>query len=172
VRALQELTLVVAILAGTIGGSQVPRFVQEYEQRLGGASQEAGRQLAEYRRVAEATGQPFADYLRRLSGNEDPSVAATGRTIAATEARAAGLGAQAEALGRASRLLKPLVLLRRHDPELLRATWARFEPTLTLDPGFAALGVLLGWLLHALPWGLARRRGRGRAPRLDARGLT
>ena len=66
-RALQELTLVVAILAGAIGGSQVPRFVQEYEQRLGGASQEAGRQLAAYRRVAEAAGQPFADYLRRLT---------------------------------------------------------------------------------------------------------
>jgi hypothetical protein len=86
-RALQELTLIVAILAGTIGGSQVPRFVQEYEQRLGGASQEADRQLAEYRRIAEATGQPFADYLRQLSGNEDPSVAATGRTITASEAR-------------------------------------------------------------------------------------
>jgi hypothetical protein len=172
VRALQELSLVIVVLAGAIGGSQVPRFVQEYEQRLGGASQEAGRQLAAYRRVAEATGQPFADYLRRLSGNEDPSVAATGRTIAATEVRATGLGAQAEALERASRLLKPLVLLRRHDPELLRATWARFEPTLTLDPGFAALGVLLGWLLNALLWGLARRRRRGRAPRMDARGLA
>jgi len=60
-RALQELTLIVAILAGTMEGSQVPRFVQEYEQRLGGASQEADRQLAEYRRIAEAAGQPFAD---------------------------------------------------------------------------------------------------------------
>jgi hypothetical protein len=170
VRALQELTLVVAILAGTIGGSQVPRFVQEYEQRLGGASQEADRQLAEYRRIAEATGQPFDDYLRQLSGNEDPSVAATGRTITASEARAIDLRAQAEALERAPRLLKPLVLMRRRDPELLRATWSRFEPTLTLDPSFAALGVLFGWLLNALLWGLARRRRR--VPRIDAQGQT
>ena len=54
---------------------------------------------------------------------------------------------------------------------LVRMTVAdRFEPTLTLDPSFAALGVLFGWLLNALLWGLARRRRR--VPRIDAQGQT
>ena len=160
VRALRDLTLIVLVLGGALGGSQVPRFVQEYEQRLGGAFQEAGRQLGEYRRVAEANGLSFADYLDRLTGSADPSVAATGRAIAAATGRLADLESQVAALRGSPRLLRPLVLMRRHDPELLRATWGRFEATLTLDPAFAALGALLGWLLTALGSALPRRRDR------------
>ena len=158
VQALNDLTLIIAILVGAVGGSQVPRFVQEYEQRLGGASQEANRQVAEYRRVADAAGLSFADYLDRLGNSTDPSVSGTGQTIAATDVRARGLAAQAQVLDQTSRLLKPIVLLRQHDPELLRATWTRFEPTLTLDLSFATMGVLLCWLLNALLWALLRRR--------------
>ena len=157
-RALYDLTLIIAILVGAIGGSQVSRFVQEYEQRLGGALQEATRQLAEYRRVADAAGLSFADYLDRLRSSPDPSVSGTGQTIAATDLRTSELAAQARTLDQTSRLLKPVVLLRQHDPELLRATWSQFEPTLTLDPSFAALGILLCWLLNALLWALSRRR--------------
>ena len=77
-RALYDLTLIIAILVGAIGGSQIPRFVQEYEQRLGGALQELTRQLAEYRRVADTAGLSFADYLDRLRSSTDLSVPALG----------------------------------------------------------------------------------------------
>ena len=70
-RALYDLTLAAAVLIGAIGGSQVPRFVQEYEQRLGGAFQEASRQLAEYRRVADESRLPFPAYVQRLTTSPD-----------------------------------------------------------------------------------------------------
>jgi Protein of unknown function (DUF2937) len=98
VRALYDLTLAAAVLIGAIGGSQVPRFVQEYEQRLGGAFQEASRQLAEYRRVADESRLPFPAYIQRLTTSPDASVAATGRAVAAVGARTADLDAQVQAL--------------------------------------------------------------------------
>ncbi|HEX6012469.1 MAG TPA: DUF2937 family protein, partial [Geminicoccaceae bacterium] len=52
------------------------------------------------------------------------------------------------------------VLLRRHDPELLAATWAKYRYTLTLDPAFAAAGALLGLLLNAAAWNLLSWFGR------------
>ena len=157
-RALYDLTLAAAVLIGAIGGSQVPRFVQEYEQRLGGAFQEASRQLAEYRRVADESRLPFPAYVQRLTTSPDMSVAATGRAVAAVDTRTADLGAQVQALERAPRIVKPFILLRDHDRDLLRATWERFEATLTLEPSFAAVGALLGWAVNALFWHLPRRR--------------
>jgi Protein of unknown function (DUF2937) len=157
---LRDLTLALLVLAGAVGGSQVPRFVQEYEQRLGGALQEATRQLEGFRAAAAGAGLDFAAYLERLRASGDPALAGTGAAIGASEGRAAALAAQARALERAPRLAKPLVLLRHHDRELLVAAWARFGWTLTLDPGFAALGALAGWLANAALWLRPARRPR------------
>jgi hypothetical protein len=163
VRALYDLTLAAAVLIGAIGGSQVPRFVQEYEQRLGGAFQEASRQLSEYRRVADDSRLPFPDYVQRLITSPDSSVAATGRAVAAVDTRTADLAAQVRALEQAPRLVKPFLLLRAYDADLLRATWERFQTTLTLEPAFAALGAMLGWAVNALLWRLPTRRRKAAA---------
>jgi Protein of unknown function (DUF2937) len=163
VRALYDLTLAAAVLIGAVGGSQVPRFVQEYEQRLGGAFQEASRQLAEYRRVADESRLPFPDYIQRLTTSPDASVAATGRAVAAVGARSADLDAQVQSLQRAPRIIKPFILLRDHDPDLLRATWERFETTLTLEPSFAAVGAIFGWAVNALFWHVPVRRRKAAA---------
>jgi hypothetical protein len=161
-RTIRDVTLVVLTLLGAIGFSQVPRFVQEYEQRLGGALQEARRQLAQYESLARNEGLPLEAFWQRLGASSDRSVAAVGRSIGVQAERAASLGAQAEALEDAGRFMKPLVLLRRHDPELVAATWAKYEYTLTLDIGFAAAGAFLGLLVNAALWGVLAGSGRAR----------
>jgi Protein of unknown function (DUF2937) len=160
-RTIRDVTLVVLTLLGAIGFSQVPRFVQEYEQRLGGALQEARRQLAQYESLARNEGLPLEAFWQRLGASGDRSVAAVGRSIGAQAERAASLGAQAQALENAGRFMKPLVLLRQHDPELVAATWAKYEYTLTLDIGFAAAGALAGLLLNAVLWAVVLGRHRG-----------
>jgi hypothetical protein len=151
-RTIRDVTLVILTLLSAIGFSQVPRFVQEYEQRLGGALQEARRQLAQYESLARNEGLPLETFWQRLGASGDRSVAAVGRSIGEQAARAASLGAQAEALENAGRFMKPLVLLRQHDADLLAATWAKYEYTLTLDIGFAAAGAVVGLLLNAVLW--------------------
>lgn len=154
--ALREAMAMLVALAFAIAASQVPAFVQQYEQRLGCALQEAERELARFEADAAAVGLSFNDYVRRLSQNPDPAVARTGATVGQIALRVAELGAQAQALAEAGHLMRPLVLAARNDPELLAGAWRQFAYTLLLDPPFAAVGLLLGWLLQRLLWALLR----------------
>jgi len=157
-RLLHELTaIILAVLIG-FAVSQVPRFIQEYEQRLGGALQEATRQLDEFRRNAEAAGLSFNEYQARHLDSPDTALRATGRTIQNSVARVADLREQVQHLADATNFTKPVVLVRAYDGSLLRATWQRFAFTATFDPAFGAIGLVVGWLLNALLWALVPRR--------------
>ncbi len=157
-RALRELTAIaLAVLVG-FAVSQVPRFIQEYEQRLGGSLQEASRQLDEFRRNAEASGLSFNEYVGRHLDGPDAALRATGRTIQGSVFRVADLREQVQHLADASKFAKPVVLARNYDTSLARATWERFQVTATFDPAFGVIGLVLGWLLNALVWRLLPRR--------------
>lgn len=157
-RMLHEMTAIaLAVLVG-FAVSQVPRFVQEYEQRLGGAFQEASRQLDEFRRNAETAGLSFNEYVGRHLDSADPAMRATGRTIQNSVLRVADLREQALRIQGASKFVKPFELTRSYDTDLLRATWDRFAITATFDPAFGAIGLVLGWLLNGLLWLLVPRR--------------
>lgn len=149
---IRELVLIALIVSGGVGASQIPQFVQEYEQRLGGASDEASRQLAEYDNVARQAGMVLSTYIALLKSNSDQRVIATGETISKLQSRAQGLRRQRQDLSRSARLLKPLILARLYDHDLLTATWAQFRLNLLLDPIFGILGLILGWLIHMLLW--------------------
>jgi hypothetical protein len=164
VRIARDAALVVLTLSGAIVLSQAPRFVQEYEQRLGGALQEAHRQLAEHERLAAREGLSLDAFAHRLAASPDRSVAGIGTLFGDQTERVGSLARQARALESAGHLAKPLVLLRRHDRELLAATWAKYRYTLTLDPGFAAAGALLGLVLNSGFWSLLAFLGRWRRP--------
>ena len=157
-RLLHELTAIVfAVLVG-FAVSQIPRFLQEYEQRLGGALQEASRQLEEYRRNAESSNLTFNEYVGRHLDSADAAMRATGRTIQNSVLRVADLREQTQRIGTATKFAKPFVLARNYDGSLLRATWERFAITATFDPAFGAIGLVLGWLLNALLWLLVPHR--------------
>jgi hypothetical protein len=153
-RPIRELTLILLAVAGALLLSQLPGYVSAYEQRLGGAVDEARRTLFAFMQDAGANGLTFEDYIARLKSSGDGSVAATGGSIEALAARVAALTEQQEELVSAGKLKKPLILLQHHDPELLRASWAAYQASPSLDLEFGAIGLLLGWLANALLWAL------------------
>lgn len=150
-RPLRELTLILLVLAGAILASQVPRFVQEYEQRLGGALQVAQANVERDEGLARARNLAIADYLRQLEA-EGPLAREQADGIRARALQYAELRRQAEELAGSSRLVRPVVLARAHDPDLLRATWEKYEVTLTFDLAFGAIGLLVGWLINSILW--------------------
>jgi hypothetical protein len=157
-RLLHEMTAIAfAVLVG-FAVSQMPRFVQEYEQRLGGALQEASRQLEEFRRNAESSSLTFNEYVGRHLDSPDPALRATGRTIQNSVLRVSDLREQAQRLKEAGKFVKPAVLTRSYESSLVRATWDQFAITATFDPAFGVIGLLLGWLLNGLLWALVPRR--------------
>ena len=145
IRVARDLVLVLFVLAGAVGGSQVPRFTQEYEQRLGGAQQEAARQLAQFEALAGGQGLGFETYLGRLRGSGDAAVRATGGVVANLRQRLADLDEEVLRLRDAGWLARPVVILLHADPDLLRGAWRTFRFSVSLDPAFGGIGIVLGY---------------------------
>ena len=146
IRLARDLVLVLIVLAGAVGGSQVPRFTQEYVQRLGGAQQEAGRQLMQFETLAGGQNLAFEAYLDRLRRNGDLAVRGTGAVIADLRRHLNDLDEEARRLRAASWLARPVVMLAHGNSDLLRGTWQNFHFSFTLDPAFGVIGVALAYL--------------------------
>ncbi len=129
---------------------QVPVFVQQYEQRLGGAVGELSALADQYAENANRSDMTLEIYVQRHLVNTDHVMRKTGRTMVATLERLSGLEAAREALDLAPVWKKPWVLARHTDSVLLRDTWTKFGFTLTVDPLFGAAGVLFGFLFNRL----------------------
>lgn len=149
-RILRDLVFIALVLGGVLGASQVPRFVQEYEQRLGGARDEVVRLLGEFSNIAAGSGESLSAYADRLAQNSDKSIAATGARILNLAERERALSTHARELAGSARLLKPVVLVQGGDRAIMAATWDAYGYTLTLDPEYGGIGLVLGWLVHAL----------------------
>ncbi|MBT6138280.1 MAG: DUF2937 family protein [Rhodospirillaceae bacterium] len=147
---IRDLLLIVFILAGAIGASQVPRFVQEYEQRLGGARDEARLHLRGFEAIAKTRGLSFEKYLGELAAEGGDSGAATSTTIRQMGERADWLDLLQEHLGKASHLKRTWVVFSKPDPEILRATWAVYRPGVFLDSQHGLIGVGISWLLFVI----------------------
>jgi len=161
-------------VAGAVLASQVPEFIQQYLQRLGGRLDEARRQLEGFHAVAAKSGLTFEQLVARSQASAEPTVAQLGRLMDATVARVDGLAAAEAGIRSASLLTRPFVFLRHLDFEIARSTWAVFRPAVpTTAEGlaYAAVGVLLALALYQL--GVkrpVRRAWRRRAERRAAPG--
>lgn len=167
-RALRDLLLIGFALASLLAASQIPGFVQEYEQRLGGARDEVSRLVVEFTSIAERADTDLSGYAIRLADNADASISATGREILSLLERETTMAAHADALAASSRLMKPLLVVGYADREIVGATWRVYHYTLTLDPEFGLIGLGVGWLLYAFVGSIVgammpRRRYRIRA---------
>jgi hypothetical protein len=117
-------------VAGAVLFSQIPEFIQQYLQRLGGHLDEARRQLGQLREVAAQSGVSLDQLIANTSANADPAVARLGGVIRESAGRVAELSAANQALQNASWITRPFVFLRHFDPAIGRATWAIFRPAI------------------------------------------
>ncbi len=133
---LDALAAAVAAACGGIAAAQLPAFVQQYRQRLGG-------HLAEAERALRAAVENTAGLTE----------AARDQLAAVAAARVDVLAQAYDALGRGDAITRPLAFLRHADWDIARAAWADFTPALQADTagavyGFA--GMVLAWLAWEL----------------------
>ena len=102
----------VLCVLGTIAFSQIPEFMQQYLQRLGGHLDEARRQLSQFHTAADA------------------AVAKLGGVMSGAVARVDELAAAQSAIQTASLWERPFVFMRNMDPQIARATWQIFKPAI------------------------------------------
>lgn len=163
-RALRDLVFLAFVLSGALVGSQVPAFVDAYTQRLGGALDEARSTLASFERAAASAELTFDDYRRRLLESQDVAVRKTGEAVERLAARVVMLTVLKRDLAAAGPWTRPWVVARSHDRPILERAYEQWSPGLTLDPRWGALGLMLGWLLHAALAGMAALVERRRRP--------
>lgn len=158
---IRHLFLILFVIAGGIGASQLPSFARAYEQRLGGALGEVQKLVDSFGIQAQAEGMDFAALVARHRASPDAAIRATADRMTALESRRRSLAAEAAALaGATTSVDKLIVVATQGDSELLRDTFQTFEITATLDPAFGAAGVGIGWLIYGAFAGLIGRRSR------------
>lgn len=127
---------------GAAAFSQVPSFIQQYMQRLGGHRDEALR---------------FVENLRTRP-NVDTNL------LTQSEMRLHDLSQAIDALAVAGNFSRPRAFIANFDPDIARATAEIFQPAVPITPeGFvyAGIGVIVGVTLFSLvtlPFALLRRR--------------
>lgn len=137
----------VLCLLGAVAFCQLPEFIQQYLQRLGGHLDEARRQLAIFENAAAAP--PFRltlpQYIERTSANANPAVAQLGSIMQGSIDRVAELSAAESALRNASLWEKPFVFFAHLDRSIASATLDVYKPAVpTTAEGlvYAAAGMI------------------------------
>lgn len=164
-------------VVGAVLFSQLPEFMQQYLQRLGGHLDEARRQLLQFQHTAAQSGLTLDQLIGQTNANADPAVARLGGVMTAASARVDALQAAQSAIQHASLWNRPFVFLRYLDPAIAHATWTIFKPavpTTVEGLAYALLGML--FLLGTYHLGVrypikrvAKRRAEARSQKPEAR---
>jgi hypothetical protein len=165
-------------VAGAVIFSQVPEFMQQYLQRLGGHLDEARRQLQQFQDVAARSGLTLDQLIAQTNAGSDPAVSKLGGVMSATVTRVNELAAAQSALEHATLWDRPFVFLHQVDPAIARATWAIFRPAVPTTPEglvYALVGILVllatyhGGVKYPIARARARRAAEKAAPDMTAR---
>ncbi len=138
-------------VVGAVLCSQLPEFIQQYLQRLGGHLDEARRQLEQFQAVAAKSGLTFHQLVANSLASKEPTVMQLGGVMNDTASRVDALAAAEAAIQHASIIARPFVFLRHLDLSIAQATWTIFKPAVpTTVEGmiYAAGGVLLALALY------------------------
>jgi len=141
----------VLCVVGTVAFSQIPEFMQQYVQRLGGHLDEARRQLGQFHNAAEQSGITLDRLIAQTSSNSDAAVAKLGGVMTEAVTRVDELQAAQNAILTASIWERPFVFLRNVDSDIARATWQIFKPAVpTTVEGlvYAGIGMLVLLLVY------------------------
>jgi hypothetical protein len=134
-------------VTGAVALSQIPEFIQQYIQRLGGHVDEAQHQVELIKETAQSSGHTLKTYIEIFITHADPDMAHQGQLIQRTIERAGELAEALQAIKDASVLTKPFVFLAKIKYPIARATLGDFQPAvpITLESLiYAFIGLFLG----------------------------
>lgn len=141
----------VLCLLGAVAFCQLPEFIQQYLQRLGGRLDEARLQLATFEKTAAEAQLTLPLFIERTSNNADTAVARLGGVMQGTLDRVADLAHAEAALRTASIWERPFVFFAHLDRSIASATLEVYKPAVpTTTEGliYAAAGMLVILVLY------------------------
>ncbi len=146
--------------------SQFPEYVQQYEQRLGGAVDELHAVIEDFDLSASKAGLTRAEALRVYQRSPDSFLVDRGVDMTNAFARYDRLSAHLSALRQAGPIEHVLDFARYYDPQIGERALQTYDPAVPATPegiAYTGGGVVLGYGLMALILSLVtapfRRRG-------------
>lgn len=152
-RKLDIFLAAIVVAAMAIAACQSQVFIMQYLQRLNGQLSVAKTELA-----GVETGLRY----KLMSDTVRQEIEAGARN------RAAALQKSYDSVAHSPLFVRPLVLARSGDRNLMEMTWRGFVPALPLTPGciaFAIVGMMIGFLIYEVikfPFALLLREPRRR----------
>lgn len=152
----RTISLAIGIF-GAIAGAQLPEVMQQYQQRLGGATDEIAVVVDRFDRDAAANNMNRSDALAQLSVSGDDLVKRRGLDMEVNIERLARLKQQRDGMS-GDYLSRAVYFLGHADGALLDQTLKDYKPAVptTVEGLFSALaGLVAGWWiirLVALPF--------------------
>lgn len=142
---LRRLALFLALLFGA-GATQMPEFVEQYRQRLGGAIDELAANIARFDSDSAQQGLTETGGIDRLRANPDPFVQERGDQMQDNVKRLETLR-DTQATFRSEGPVARLTTFATHyDNRIARGAWSDFAPAVPVSAEAFVLG-LLGFLI-------------------------
>ncbi|MDF2550362.1 MAG: hypothetical protein K0S07_1429 [Chlamydiales bacterium] len=132
---------------------QLPTFIQQYTQRLGGHLEELGHFISRWRELAAFSEKNLPEYIASFVGSSNLDVSRQGQLMEESLTRFNELSTAYAALSNAGPFQKPLFFFRYLDPLVAKGTWQVFQPGLPSPMEivvYAVLGLFLSSLLSNL----------------------
>lgn len=156
-RWIYQLIDKVVFFIAALCGMQIPEFIQQYRQRLGGHLAEAESHLAGYQGLAD---ESFGGDIRQLTqvflAKSDETVRRTGEFVLDLVNRVEYLKSSSSGLNDADLLDQMLYLATRIDRDIAMATLQQYKPgvPLTYDAAIYALflGLIASLIVSAFRW--------------------
>jgi len=156
---MRHATALLIGLLMALAVSQFPEYSQQYVQRLGGAVDELRAITAEFDAAALGAGLTRDQAMARYAAADDSFLVGRAASMNATFARYTYLNTLLTNVQDAPALERAAWFPQFFDPQIASRTLASYQPALpiTLEGlGFAGAGFLIGYLLTAYLFGLAR----------------
>ena len=161
---LRGTSLLIVGLMGAAFFAQAPEFAQQYRQRLGGAVEELRRVVVQFDADAAQYGLSRGEAMRRYNNSTDGFFQTRGLSMNEVMSRYEHIDGQLSEMQSTGVLMRPLLVAKRPDDEIMRATWSEFRPAMPTTPEGGVYG-LAGFFTARMAWsmilgllGFGRRR--------------
>lgn len=163
---VRRIALLLALVLGFIA-TQLPEFVEQYRQRLGGAIDELAATVARFDSDSAQQGLTQSGGIDRLKANGDHFVAQRGEQMQDDVSRLQRLRQMQERFRSDGQVMRLANFVTGFDPKLARGTMRDYEPAVPTTVEALVLGgfgfVFGGGLVHLLGRPLSRRRRKANA---------
>jgi hypothetical protein len=144
----------IVLLGGTLAGGCVPGFVAQYRQRVGGRLDQVLADMAPFKEIANRYHNGSLDDLIKYHlASKDPTFYAEGAALQAMVQSEQSLRHTYESL-QGGIWQQLAYLIPNHDPEIVRAAWGDYIPSITLDFQGLSVALVIGVSLWVLFLGL------------------